>query len=140
MKRSRASAHYGDRRELKVHRELKPTPYDDAFWIFALWRALHGGDPELTDVAAAVIASLAQFLPAREDSFGLLPLPHSPTAAPEIADDSDESNAMHLHASSQNELFCDDPREFSIHHYYFNCNGVFYRLDRPVLACLPAAA
>jgi hypothetical protein len=38
------------------------------------------------------------------------------------------------------ELFCYDPSEFSIHHYYFKFKGVFYRLDRPAFACLPAAA
>jgi hypothetical protein len=128
-----------------VHRDLNPTPYDDVFWIFALWRALHGGDPTLTDVAAAVIASMAQFLPAREDSFGLLPLPPASVAPPEIADDSDldyndEPHDIAGPEPSQPALHTHDPREFSIHHYYFNCNGVFYRLDRPVLACLPAAA
>jgi hypothetical protein len=135
-----------------VHRDLKPTPYDDVFWIFALWRALHGGDPTLTDVAAAVIASLAQFLPMREDSFGLLPLPPASVAPPEIADDSDpdfdsdhdtdndKEAAIASSPNPENASQCHDPREFSIHHYYFNCNGVFYRLDRPVPACLPAAA
>jgi hypothetical protein len=128
-----------------VHRDPNPTPYDDVFWIFALWRALHGGDPKLTDVAAAVIASMAQFLPAREDSFGLLPPPHSPAVAPEIADNSEPDCNDELQTgsgpdSSRPAPHCHDPREFSIHHYYFNCNGVFYRLDRPVLACLPAAA
>ena len=131
-----------------MNREITPTPAHDAFWIFALWRALHGGDPTLGDVAAAVIASLSQFFPTQEDSFGLPPLPASLSSslAPEATDcgpddDADAIDAL-PHAPEGRPLthVCYDPRDFSIQHYYFNVNGVFCRLDRPVLACLPTAA
>jgi hypothetical protein len=61
-----------------VYRDFNPGPSHDAFWIFILWRALHGGDATLADIAAAVIANLSQYLPAHEDSFGVAPLPPSP--------------------------------------------------------------
>ena len=130
-----------------MHRESSPTPYHDVFWIFALWRALHGGDPTLADVAASVIASLAQFLPAREDSFGLLPLPPSPMVlAPQISDEWESGDLQDMpthpgqHQLQGTPVVCHDPHELSIHHYYFNFKGVFYRLDHPAFACLPAAA
>jgi len=131
-----------------VHRDINPTPSHDAFWIFALWRAIHGGDPTLVEVAFAAIASLAQFLPAHEDAFGLLPLPPScclhDSSEPEDYD-LDDADAIDAPPDPQSAcrtlaLLCYDPREFSIHHYYFNFKGVFYRLDRPAFACLPAAA
>ena len=131
-----------------MHRAIAPTPDHDAFWIFALWRALHGGQPTLADVAAAAIASLSQFLPAQEDSFGLPPLPVSPytRAISEFEDcDTTEADAMDAlpDESDPHEppaFLCNDPPEFSIHQYYFNFKGVLYRLDRPAFACLPTAA
>jgi hypothetical protein len=56
-----------------VHRDNKPASACDAFWIFTLWRALHGGDAMLADIAAEVIANLSQYLPIDEDSFGVAP-------------------------------------------------------------------
>lgn len=131
-----------------MHRDTRPNPRYDAAWIFTLWRALHGGDPTPGDVAAEVISSLAQFLPAQGDSFGLLPLPASPyiVAVSEIEDsesaDPEEIDAVPAQEQPQepHALLCYDPREFSIHHYYFNFKGVFYCLDRPAFACLPTAA
>jgi len=130
-----------------VHRAIDPGPSYDVFWIFALWRALHGGDPRLADVAAAVIAVLSEFLPGCNDSFGVAPLPPSPEIAAtniEAGDpgDLDEFDVPPMHGQPPDALglFCYDPREFSIHHYYFKAQGVFFRLDRPAFACLPTAA
>jgi hypothetical protein len=162
LKRFLLFAHYRDRRTA-LHRDIKFGPSHDAFWIFALWRALHGGDATMADIAAAVIANLSRYLPAGEDSFGVAPLPASPQflAVSEIEDSesydsespdseslvedpleaeqnpSDPSEEPSLSCSS---LFCSDPREFSIHHNYFKFKGVFYRVERPAFACLPTAA
>lgn len=126
------------------------APDHDAFWIVALWRALHGGDALLGDVAAAVIANLSRFLPACPDTFGLLPPPISCPLPDEPEHDDDEhddderddagSPTTEQPSQAQLDLLCYDPREFSIHHYYFKSEGVFFRLDRPALACLPTAA
>jgi hypothetical protein len=131
-----------------VQRETSPTPSHDAFWIFALWRALHGGDAMLADIAAAVIANLSQYLPAQEDSFGVAPLPASRNilAFPgaEDSESTEDRNSDVLMDQSDPEesspLFCCDPCELSIYHNYFNFKGVFYRIDRPAIACLPTAA
>lgn len=147
-----------------MHRDIEPRPSYDAFWIFALWRALHGGDPTLADIAAAVIANLSQYLPANEESFGVAPLPASPhlQSTPELEEQAEESNNIEEkteseHAPSQScgdsrssdllctdlfctDLFCIDPCDFSIHHNYFEFKGVFYRIDRPASACSPTAA
>lgn len=120
----------------------------DAFWIFALWRALHGGDATLGDIAAEVIANLSQYLPAQEDSFGVAPLPASPNilafAAMKDSEAPDNCEPDGLRDQSGSEqglaLFCCDPCEFSIYHNYFKFKGVFYRIDRPAFACLPTAA
>jgi hypothetical protein len=140
--------------DAKVHRDLKLTPSYDAFWIFALWRALHG-EADSDDIAAAVIANLAQFLPAQEDSFGLPPVPSSPAARCGDAGEDDESSGDDLpHSlaepsdSGENSgpnaesyaHYCCDPSQFSIFHHYFSFKGVFYRFDRPAFARLPTAA
>jgi hypothetical protein len=128
-----------------VHRDITPTHAHDVFWIFALWRAIHGGDPTLAEVAAAAIACLAQYLPAHEDSFGVEPLPAAPHAheASDLEDDYSPDTIDSLPdlqcVRPPLALLCYDPREFSIHYYYFKSKGVFYRLD-PAFACLPAAA
>jgi len=131
-----------------VHRDISHTSSHDAFWIFALWRALHDGDPTLADIAAAVIANLSQYLPAQEDSFGVGPLAPSPnilalhdtkdTHSPE--DEDVDALPDKSDAQGQPAPFCSDPREFCIFHNYFNFNGVFYRVERPAFACLPTAA
>jgi hypothetical protein len=129
-----------------VHRDIKPTPACDAFWIFTLWRALHGSDAMLADIAAEVIANLSQYLPIEEDSFGVAPLPPSsrfltvsgledPESA-DVATDALPDQADHGHEPA----FCSDPAELSIYHNYFSFKGVFYRIDRPAFACLPTAA
>lgn len=129
-----------------MHRDITPTHTHDVFWIFALWRAIHGGDPTLAEVASAAITSLAPYLSACEDSFGVPPLSPSPYAhrALDLEEDDPAVTIDSLPdvqcARSLLELLCYDPREFSIHHYYFNFKGVFFRLDRPAFACLPAAA
>jgi hypothetical protein len=127
-----------------VHRDITPTHAHDVFWIFALWRAIHGGDPTLAEVASAAIATLAQYLSTREDCFGVQPRP-APHAHEAL--DLEEDNSAEAIDGLPNpkryrpplELLCYDPREFSIHYYYFKSKGVFYRLD-PAFACLPAAA
>jgi hypothetical protein len=43
----------------------------DAAWIIALWKAIHGGDPAPELVAAQVIASLAPYLKASENTLTL---------------------------------------------------------------------
>jgi len=121
------------------------TPDHDAFWIVALWRALHGGDALLGDVAAAVIANLSRFLTVCPDTFGLVPPPISCPLPDEPEREDDErdgagSPTTEQPSQAQLDLLCYDPCEFSIHHYYFKSEGVFFRLDRPVLACLPTAA
>ena len=125
-----------------MHRAIKPTPSHDVFWIYNLWRALHGGDPSVEEVAASAIASLAQFLPSHADSFGLPPLPMSAAmksaAEDEGEDETEESASEDTH--QQPNFVCCDPGEFSIDHYYFETEGFFYRLDRPAFACLPTAA
>ena len=136
-----------------MHRQINPSPSHDVFWIFLLWRALHGGDPTLADVAAAAIASLAQFLPVQENSFGLLPPPTSLHLA--AAFENDESEELECNDGDADaldvlpdqddgqtipSLFCRDPREFRVGYYYFSFKGVFYRLDRPAFSCLPTAA
>ena len=88
-----------------MHRAIAPTPDHDAFWIFALWRAISEFEDSDTTEADAMDA-----LPDESD-------PQEPPS-----------------------FLCNDPPEFSIHHYYFNFKGVFYRLDRPAFACLPTAA
>jgi hypothetical protein len=131
-----------------VHRDTNPNDPHDAFWIFALWRAIHGGDSTLIEVAFAAIANLAPFLPAHEDSFALATASSSPYlrgAADFDAFESEHADAIDtlpdpLSARRTLGLLCCDPREFSIDHYYFNFKGVFFRLDRPAFACLPAAA
>ena len=130
-----------------MHRDIDPTPSHDAFWIFTLWKALHGGDPTLAEIAAAVIANLSQFLPAGEDSFGVDPLPPSPYLVSMSEIEEPESEQEHsLDAEDQPNsaraaaLFCSDPCEFSIYHNYFEFKGVFYRIDRPAFACSPTAA
>jgi hypothetical protein len=136
-----------------VYRDINPGPSYDAFWIFVLWRALHGGDATLADIAAAVIANLSQYLPAREDSFGVEPLPPSSqflslseveeSGTPD-SEPSDEETLKAQQSSSipgeRTTLFCSDPSEFSIYHNYFKFKGVFYRVERPAFACLPTAA
>lgn len=131
-----------------MHRDINSNASRDAFWIFALWRAIHGGDPTLIEAAFAAIASLAQFQPATDDSFGpTMPSASSYPGSPANSEDFDSGDANAIDAlrdpfsaSRTLGLLCCDPREFSIHHYYFNFKGVFYRLDRPAFACLPAAA
>jgi len=131
-----------------VHRETSPTSSHDAFWIFTLWRALHGGDAMLADIAAAVIANLSQYLPAQEDSFGVAPLPAScGMVALSGAEDTESTEDREIDAPAgqsdpeeASPIFCCDPSEFSIGHSYFNFKGVFYRIDRPAFACLPTAA
>lgn len=131
-----------------MHRQINPTPSHDVFWIFLLWRALHGGDPTLADVAAAAIASLAQFLPVQENSFGLLPPPSSPHIAAASEDDEDGDEDIDTTDAFPDQgqprstlaLLCYDPSEFRADYYYFNFKGVFYRLDRPAFSCLPTAA
>lgn len=129
-----------------MHRAITPTPDHDVFWIFSLWRALHGGDPTLAEVAASAIASLAQFLPSHEGSFGLPPLPvSSRSLAPSEDEDCELDDSEILADQTQQPqeppaFICPDQCEFSIHHYYFRFKGVFYRLDRPVYAGLPTAA
>jgi hypothetical protein len=34
----------------------------DAAWLIAVWKAIHGGDPDPEAVAAELIAALAQYL------------------------------------------------------------------------------
>jgi hypothetical protein len=129
---------------------ISPSCHHDAAWIITLWRALHGGDPTPADVAAEVIANLTKYLPEREGSFGIQPLPSPKPRVPlielecdETADDeaNDTDTVPSLEqVERQCELECRDPREFNIHHYYFKSKGVFYRLDRPAFACLPTAA
>src|SRR5262249_55233599 len=113
-----------------------------AFWIVALYRALHGGDPALADVAASVIANLWRFLPATEEASGLPPLPIAPAASPTRSDsDPDDSGEDEPETSPEPaDLLCYDPREFSFDYCYFESKGVFFRLDRPTIACLPTAA
>ena len=130
-----------------MHRDFKPTSSYDAFWIFTLWRAMHGGDATLADIAAAVIANLSQFLPAREDSFEVAPLPASPYLLTvmemqeyDYADNNSTDLAEQSDSEESQELFCCDPSDFSIHHNYFKFKGVFYRIDRPAFACLSTAA
>jgi hypothetical protein len=130
-----------------VHRDINPGPSYDAFWIFLLWRALHGGDATMADIAAAVIANLSQYLPAREDSFGVAPLPPSSQFLAvtgeefeSLEEDPDEAEPDLDPTGEPLPLFCSDPREFSIYHNYFNFKGVFYRVERPAFACLPTAA
>lgn len=123
-------------------RDFPPTPSHDAFWIFSLWRALHG-DATLADIAAAVIANLSQFLPTGEDSFGMIPPPLPCESVAHRVDEAacagDERNPDSS-SSEPLEFICCDPDDFSIHHNYFEFKGVFYRIDRPALACLPTAA
>jgi hypothetical protein len=145
-----------------VPHDIDPTLSPDAFWIFALWRALHGGDPTLHEIAAAAIASLAQYLPVRNDSFGVAPLPpscHQPVlreCGDSPPDDLEDAEFAELEFDSRElpavgaapepptyrdlALLCHDLCEFSPNHCYFRFKGVFYRLDRPVSACLPTAA
>jgi hypothetical protein len=162
LKRFLLFPHYRDRRTA-LHRDINLGPSHDAFWIFVLWRALHGGDATLADIAAAVIANLSQYLPTGEDSFGLAPLPASPqflavseieesessdfgSPEPESLDEDplepeqNSSDPSEQHARSCSNLFCSDPRELSVHHNYFKFKGVFYRVERPAFACLPTAA
>jgi hypothetical protein len=127
-------------------REISSTLDHDAAWIMTLWRLLHGENAAPGDIAADVIANLSQFLAAREDSFGIHPLP-SPLCAPADPVEFSEKNRDATDAESdqdqleqQCDLQCYDPDDFSIHHYYFNFKGVFYCLDRPASACLPTAA
>jgi hypothetical protein len=87
-----------------VYRDFNPGPSHDAFWIFILWRALHGGDATMADIAAAVIANLSQYLPAREDSFGVAPLwPSSKFLA--VAQTGESTGS---HSESCNSDFPDD--------------------------------
>jgi hypothetical protein len=147
LKRFSFFAHYRHRKTI-VHRDINPGPSYDAFWIFLLWRALHGGDATMADIAAEVIANLSQYLPAHEDSFGVAPLPPSSqflalceieeSESPE--DDPHEAEPDLASIGQPLALFCSDPREFSIYHNYFNFKGVFYRVERPAFACLPTAA
>ena len=139
-----------------MHRDINIGRSHHAFWIFILWRALHGGDATPGDIAAAVIANLSQYLPAGEDSFGVAPLPASPQflAVLEAEDsepysesfDGDSLDAEPNPSAPREQtlpctnLFCCDPSEFSIHHNYFKFKGVFYRVERPAFACLPTAA
>jgi hypothetical protein len=135
-----------------LHRDFTSGPSHEAFWIFVLWRALHGGDATLADIAAAVIANLSQYLPASKDSFGIEPLPASRDflALSEVEDfeqpdaelfDEDPLDAEPDSSSSQPvALFCSEPADFSIYHNYFKFKGVFYRVERPAFACLPTAA
>jgi hypothetical protein len=131
--------------EPEVHRAIISTPEHDVFWIFTLWRALHGGDPTLSDVAAAAIASLAQFLPSHENSFGLppLPMPRNTRVLSE-PDDSEPADPDGMATPDEPQeppgFLCYDPSEFSTRHYYFRFKGVLYQLDRPAIACLPTAA
>lgn len=130
-----------------MSRKVSTTLDRDAAWIMTLWRALHRENAAADDIAANVIANLSQFLPAREASFGMTPLP-SPSctfgpSSPEYV----ETGAEATDAKSRQEeleemcdLQCYDPDDFSIHHYYFKFKGVFYCLDRPAIACLPTAA
>ena len=100
----------------------------------------------LADIAAAVIANLSQYLPAQEDSFGVAPLPASPNILVLSEVDSESTEDRDSDATDQSDpeesspLFCCDPCELSIYHNYFNFKGVFYRIDRPAIACLPTAA
>jgi hypothetical protein len=128
---------------------INPSGYHDAAWIMTLWRALHGGDPTPADVAAEVIANLSKYLPEREGSFGMQPLPSPKRAVPileldceDLEDDAYDTDTVPTleEVERQCELECRDPREFNIHHYYFKSKGVFYCLDRPAFACLPTAA
>jgi hypothetical protein len=141
------SLHYSFRSK-DVHRDISHTSSHDAFWIFTLWRALHAGDATLSDIAAAVIANLSQYLPMPQDSFGVDPLPPSPefeavTAmdeAEEIEYDELDALPQYWETPPQPAFFCSDPRDFSLSHNYFNFKGVFYRIERPAFACLPTAA
>jgi hypothetical protein len=131
-----------------MQRSISPSCHHDAAWIITLWRAIHGGDPTPADVAAEVIANLSKYLPEREGSFGIQPLPSPKRSVPLIElerDDLDDAYQTDTVPSfeeieRQCELVCRDPREFNFHHYYFKSKGVFYRLDRPAFACLPTAA
>lgn len=130
-----------------MHRDIKPASAYDAFWIFTLWRALHGGDAMLADIAAEVIANLSQYLPVDEDSFGVAPLPPSSSIVAisgvddsESADDSVDALPDLSESVEPPAFFCSDPSELSIYHNYYSFEGVFYRIDRPAFACLPTAA
>jgi hypothetical protein len=124
----------------EVDRDIKPTPAYDAFWIFTLWRALHGDDAMLADIAAEVIANLSQYLPIDEDSFGVAPLPPSSSVVAVSGLEYSESTDDTIDARHEPAFFCSDPAELSIYHNYFSVKGVFYRIDRPAFACLPTAA
>jgi len=128
-------------------REISSTLDHDAAWIMTLWRLLHGENAPSGDIAADVIANLSQFLPAREGSFGIEPLPPALCAlaepvecSPEEYSDATDTESDRDQLEQQCDLQCYDPDDFSIHHYYFNFKGVFYCLDRPAFAHLPTAA
>lgn len=119
-------------------RRTTTTPYHDAAWIIALWRALHGGDPSPEDVAADVIAGLSGLLPGGEGSFQSFDLHLS--CAP--VDPSEQIEDFHSAAGAMLEPA---EGEFSIHHYcfkyyYFKFKGQCYRLDLPALTRSPTAA
>jgi hypothetical protein len=146
MKRFPFSAHYLGVRRNEMSRKVSTNLDRDAAWIMTLWRALHGENAAPGDIAADVIANLAQFVPASDQSFGMQPLPSPPciiACPPESSEtDADATDAQSdpVEVAPMFELECHDPDDFSVHHRYFKFNGVFYCLERPAIACLPTAA
>jgi hypothetical protein len=125
-----------------MSRSKTPSPYPDAAWIVALWRALHGGDPSPEEIAADVIAGFSQYLPLSEHSFlsrELLP-PTSPDFASYFTPSSEELDEESIESEKIEGTFDPEKCEYSIRHYYFKFKGHWYCLGLPALAHSPTAA
>lgn len=112
------------------------TPYQDAAWIIALWRALHGGDPTPEDVAAEVIAGLSRYLPGTDHSFLSRELqpPSQALLSSALNPEPEDVEAPETEPTGPEEF------EYSIHHYYFKFKGQWYCLGLPALTHSPTAA
>jgi hypothetical protein len=110
-------------------REVDLDRDQDAVWIIALWKAIHGGDSSPETVAAKAIAVLAPFLPGAEYSF-------SPSSADDSSavDDCDEDSDNDLHARATGRCF-NEP-EPGMHRYYYRFKDHIFALDcQPLPTC-----
>jgi hypothetical protein len=55
-------------------REIFEAREMDAAWLIAVWKAIHGGNPDSEAVAAEMIAALAQYLYSSDFKFTFIQL------------------------------------------------------------------
>jgi len=110
----------------------------DAAWIIAVWRAIHGRDPNPEQVAVQAIAALAHYVSAPAQipfSFAELKAQFARLGVQvtERSEDTARASAEVRLALSAGE------RQFCIHQYCFTFKGETFCTERPTLIHLPTA-